>query len=186
MRHSREDLIKLAQAIDKQLNRSAQLAVLDMPVLSLVCYPSATVSPPVDQETPEELQAIHGNASARARIQIPLVAMSFNDFPFMFETRLTPLEVPGTRFLKLQLINRHDAVIHHVIRGNRRELSAIESMGRGAGLSFESLLDSYCTIDLDNHDPRRMRQQLLNLVEMIFGAASVAQAEAILTERSSS
>ncbi len=183
MRHTREDLIKLLQTMDRQLNSPAHLVAMDLPYLALVTYPESGASVVPDQSSSEKLQAIHGTTCARTRINIPFNAMSFNDFPFMFETRLTELEIPGARFLKAHWLDRHDTTVARLVRGDRREISAIESLGRSSGLTYESLIESFCAIDLENRDSKKLRQQFLNLVEALFGAASVAQAEAVLAER---
>lgn len=184
MRHSREDVLKLLQTIDTELGPGdpVHLATLDIPSWALAHTPSSD-SERIPLEVMDRLRQSHGNATARLRLQIPLVNLQMSDLPFMFETRRTPLEAPFRR-LKVDLLDRADVVVSKILRGEKRDLNAIASLGHQAGLSYEPLVNSFCAIDLSTaSDMRRIKSEFLQLIEALFGARSVAQAEAEIAER---
>lgn len=184
MKQTQNDLIRLLLCLDHNLKIQAHLLVIDFPVYSLAYYPGAGVTEvPVD--VTEQLRYAHSNAMGQAGVQIPFHSVPVSDFPFLFETRLSPLPVTGLQRLKVDVLDRHDAVVACLIHGDRRQLSTIQSMGRQAGLSYESLVDSFCAIDPSNGNMGRMKQELLNLIEVVFGETSMMQAEAIIAERMS-
>lgn len=184
MRHTQADLFKLVQIMDRLLGVHTRLGFLDYPDLTLISYPGSGLEP-MPEGMSERIQNAYTLVSSKTQISIPYLPLQLQDFPFMFETRMTVVEVPETRFVTLGQIDRHDAVMCHLLKNNRREIAAIEKMGRSSGLSYEGLIDAFCAIDGEGRDTRRLRQNFLNLVEYLFGGASVAQAVAVISERTS-
>ena len=170
--------------MDRLVNTPLQLGLINIPALTLVSYPSSAIDT-APEDSLAKLQSSYTNACVRTHISIPFVTLQLQDFPFLFESRLNPIEVPQARWIALKQIDRHDAVICHLLRNQRKEISQIQKLGRNSGLSYQALIDSFCAIDGEARDMRRLRQDFLNLVEYLFGDASVAQAETVLSERSS-
>ncbi|MCM2323068.1 MAG: hypothetical protein NDJ90_07375 [Oligoflexia bacterium] len=176
MKITLDDVRKLLANMEPEVQTAAQVLVMELPALSLVVLS--------DKEGFEEVRAAHSNACARLRLAVPLQTSQSSDFPFLFESRLTPLAAPGLTRLQPQLLDRHDTVVSKILKGDKRDLATIEGMARHSGLTFEALVDSFCAIDTSTvSDFRRVRATFLQLIETLFGANSVTRAEATVAER---
>ncbi|MCM2278121.1 MAG: hypothetical protein NDJ89_08590 [Oligoflexia bacterium] len=176
MRVTLDDVRKLLLDMERQLPAPAQILVMEIPSLSLVALGEG--------EELNPLREAHGNACARLRLQIPLLLTQGSSFPFLFETRFVPLAAPGLTKLQAQIVDRHDTTVHKIIRGEKRDVAAIQAMSRQSGLTYSTLLDSFCAIDASAvPELRRARAIFLELIETLFGRNSAMQAEAALAER---
>lgn len=182
MRYTLQDLGKLLFAIDKELKGKAPLIIIDIPTYSLTYFPIAGMEQ-VPDDVVDQLRRAHGTATARTGIAIPFVSAQDTDFPFGFESRLTPIAVQGLQKVQVRMADRHDAVIAKLMKNNEREIASITNLPHKAGLTFEALLDRFCSIDPGNCDFRRTRAQFLSFIETLFGQTSVTLAEAAIAER---
>ena len=181
MKISRDDLAKLFEQVDKYLHSPLSLILLDLPSFHLIHYPGAASSGGGDDI--DQFRQVFSSTSARLRMNVPFSTCQLSDFPFLFESRLQPWQQPSLKMLKIQVVDRSDALVHKILRNEKKDFQAVASNRGTAGLTFETLIDSFCAIDPSAGDLRRKKQDFLFVIEALFGKTSAMQAETTLAER---
>lgn len=98
------------------------------------------------------------------------------DAPETFHDRCVQLDLPGFRFLKVYVPERHDLALMKTARGDSRDLDALAVLHEAEPLAFETLLARYNEMQFVG-DPRTLRFNFLLLIERLFGESAAAELE---------
>jgi hypothetical protein len=109
------------------------------------------------------------HAMAETGLSIPTHHSAVADVPYHFEDRLER-RLGDLANLRILILEKHDLALSKTIRGDEHDEQQIESIHRSVGLDFELLVQRFR--DEMTHvmgDPRRIRQQFLQLIQLLFG-----------------
>jgi len=177
-RFARSELATFLRAVDDLLEQPAQIVVIGGGALALGYDVDVGTQ---DIDTYKSDLALINDAAQRARaatgLKIPISAVTVADFPWNFRDRLTRA-LPDLRRLDVQVLEKHDLALSKVIRGDDHDFQQLLSLHETVGLHFGTLLERY--IEEMGHEvahPGRVRLNLLELVEHLFGELARVEAE---------
>lgn len=175
MKNAQADVVKLLEQLDRYLAAPLSILLIDVPGYQLLGMPGAA----------DEIgfASTHASTIARLRLSIPFNRCQISDLPFLFETRLQAWNQPGLQMLRVQVLDRSDALVHKILVNQRKDIQTVAAARSTSGLSYESLLESFCAIDPAGGDLSRKKNDFLFLIENLFGKTSATHAEAVMAER---
>jgi hypothetical protein len=116
-------------------------------------------------------------ARAETGLDVPIEPTPVADLPYEFESRLVRI-LPELRRLDLFVPEAHDLVLSKLVRANAGDLAAIEELHQRHPLSFDTLVERYRgEMTHAIGDPRRLDQNFLLGVSVLFGELKEAEAK---------
>lgn len=186
---ARDEWRRFLRLVDEQLSEPARMVVIGGGAIALQ-YSSAYATRDLDTASRIERPLAEALSAAGSKLQQelglprppPVSRVGVYDAPEGFEERCTRADVPGLQHLEVLVPERHDLALMKMVRGDERDLRALEELHR-AGLPFELnvLLERYHETMVTGPQSR-FRLNFLELAEGLFGSGVAAGLESKLLE----
>jgi len=177
----RADLIAFLRRIDARLTRPGTIRLIGGAVVGL-CYLPAYRTRDIDYAWADREVR---EAILEVRAEQPDLVVSAQTgvyfAPYAHETRLQTLDIPGLRFLAVQVPERHDLAIMKAARGFDRDIEAMAQMHALVPFELPTLVERFHETWITG--PQRLADLgFLSLVEALFGEQGADDAERMLGE----
>ena len=177
----RAELIAFLRVLDARLTRPGTVRLIGGAVVGL-CYLPTYRTRDIDyawadrevHEAIVELQAERPDVIVSAQTGVYFA-------PYSHETRLQTLDIPGLRFLVVQVPERHDLAIMKAARGFDRDIEAVAQMHALVPFDLPTLVERFQETWVTG--PQRLADLgFLSLLEALFGEQGADDAERMLGE----
>jgi hypothetical protein len=164
-----DELRRFLKAVDGALHGREEVVVIGGAAAALE-YGVATGTRDIDTWTrlQNELLVAIDRARQETGLAVPFAKSGVADGPEDFESRLERA-LPHLKRLAVMVPEKHDLVLMKVLRGDEHDLQAIEAIHQRSPLDLGVLLDRYQgEMGATIIDPRRLKGQVLTMVERLF------------------
>lgn len=180
-----DEICELLRSADRHLSHRTAIVLIGGAAASFHHATSTTTD--VDTHLPlsPELQDALAQARAETKLAIPVAHAAVAEFPYNFEDRLERVLVELER-LEVFVLERHDLALSKSLRGYDHDLQQLEEVHAENPLSFDTLVDRFRN-EMDHvvGEPRRIRQNFLDLIDHLFGEHARVRANGLISgERS--
>ena len=167
-------------AVDRHLTTSASIVIIGGSAAAFNGATSMTQDVDTFEQTDEGLDRAIVQARIDTGLQIPVSSSNVADVPWNYKDRLVrPL--PELKKLRVLVLEKHDLALSKTVRGTEHDEQQISEIHQANPLDFTILVSRFN--DEMSHavgDPSRLRGQLLDLIEQLFGGLQRSRAEKML------
>jgi hypothetical protein len=164
----RQQLEEFLGAVDAALGKPVEVVVIGGSAAALHYGVAAATR---DIDTWNDVEAVLAAAAERARdatgLDVPIQKSGVADAPVGFESRLERV-LPGLRWLKVLVPEKHDLVLMKAMRCYEHDLAAIAEIHARAPLDLGVLVRRFREEMTPIGEPVRIRRNLLVVVERLF------------------
>ena len=181
-RYTIEELTAFLQAVDKHLNRKINLIVIGGTAAALgYKYAGATQDIDTANSVSAELEEALKLARNETGLDIAVSHASVYDPPSDFEDRLVELKDLNLKNLILQVPDALDLALMKIVRGERHDLDAIESIIKAGKIPFSTAVDRFVSeMGAVVKSKRDLQMNFLVMIERCYGEAKMNEAANIL------
>lgn len=176
----RDELKRFLESVDEHLARQCRIILIGGAAASLA-YGISRVTADIDTTTDlADLEEPLRLARLDTGIDVPFQCVGVYDAPYHYEDRLMTVDL-GLEKLQVVVPEKHDLVLMKTVRGQDNDLEAIVQMAQRVGLDMTTLVDRFR--DEMTHvacPPRRVRANLLSVIEMIYGESEADRVDSEL------
>lgn len=168
--YTKNDLLVFLRAVDKHMSEEFKLVVIGGSAATLAFRSSKSTKDIDTFNDPSPIERACAAARDDTGLDVPLEMAGVADAPYEYESRLQRLKVPGLKWLKIWVPEKHDLALMKIIRGYENDLMTVKELKQRQGLDLEVLLKRFRK-EMGHiiHDPDRLRLNLLSAIEFAFG-----------------
>jgi hypothetical protein len=171
------DLLRFFTAVDVNLTQPATLTAIGGSAIALYGVSSGTMDIDTWGRIVEPIEHAIAKARVVTGLNIPVAPAAVADIPWHAEDRLRP-EVRGWTFLTVKKLEEHDLALSKAVRGDERDLAAIEALHRIVPLDRDTLVRRY--LEEMTHavgEPVRLDERFVLLIERLYGLVEADRVE---------
>jgi len=174
------EICEFLRAVDRHLFAPSRMIIIGGAASAF--YQSTSTTNDVDtyEAIAVDLQEAIKKATTETGLSIPINHSSVADCPYHFEERLER-KLLELVYLEVLVLEKHDLALSKTIRGASHDEQQIHEIHNAVGLSFDTLVQRFRD-EMDHivGDPTRIRQQFLQLLELLFGEMKSVAAKKLL------
>ncbi len=185
-RFTANDLSRLLLAIDSKIDSETKKPVL-MVIIGgaaiLLAHNPFGATKDIDTLSDiSPLRDAYEKAKKETGIDALLERVTVADYPYEYETRLEIQTIPGLKNIKIYIPEKHDLALMKAVRGDENDVDGIIRIHQASVLDPAILISRFCN-EMGHvlGDPRRLQFNFLNIIERLFGAEVLKEAETALT-----
>jgi hypothetical protein len=164
-----DEICAFLRAVDLRLSSRSSIVIIGGAAAAFHQSTSTTNDVDTREAITAEVRAAVEHVAAENEIAIPMNHSAVADVPWNFQDRLVR-QLPELLMLEVWVLDKHDLVLSKTMRGDEHDEQQILEIHRAVGLDFDVLVQRFRD-EMDHviGDPVRIRQQFLQLLDMLFG-----------------
>lgn len=165
-----DELCVFFEAVDRHLTKHASIVVIGGAAAAFHRAESTTHDVDTLDALNADLQAAAKEARASTGLLVPISQSTVAQVPYRYDERLERV-LPHLKKLEVWILEKHDLALSKIVRGVEHDMQQLEEVHRNSGFDLETLLARYET-ELEGSvvgDPQRIRLNVLELIERLFG-----------------
>jgi hypothetical protein len=175
----RAELLAFLRGVDAALTRPGGIRLIGGAAIGLRYAPALRTRDLDYAWADREVEAAIVEVVARRPKGLPAAQTGLYFAPYDHEERLEQLAVPGLKYLRVEIPERHDLAIMKIARGYDRDLEAVAQIHRAEALDLRTLVTRFDRTWITG--PQRLADlAFLVAVETLFGGPAIATAERLL------
>jgi hypothetical protein len=169
--YERDEIVRFLRAVDEALTTSETLVLIGGGAVMLKSSALSTYRTK-DLDFWGTVSAALERAWLKARettgLDLPLDPAGVADGPYNLDDRFVRA-MPELHRLALEVPDKHDLALMKIVRGNEKDLDALEDLHRADPLDYEVLMRRYDEeMSSVVSEPSRLRMNMLQFIERLF------------------